>query len=107
MHIRRRTRPAKDTAASQVRRPPPPALRLSSVPPNRFAATVNAAQAEPRPDVAAYQKGYRDSAERSHALLTELAHALEEAMSVGWPDDTEPRNAEWRRLVWRARRTPK
>ena len=103
MHMRRRTRPSKEMAASQVRRPPP-ALSLNDKSPNRFAATVSAAHETPRPDIAAYQKGYRDSAERSRDMILTLSHALEEAMAVGWPDVAEPRNAEWRRLIWRARR---
>ncbi len=106
MHLQRRTRPTKEITASEVRRPPP-ALSLSSKRPNRFAATVNAAQVAPRPELAAYQKGYRDATERSRAMMLDLARALEEAMAVGWPDDMEPRNAEWRRMIWRARRTPK
>lgn len=106
MHMQRRTRPAKEMVASQAQRPPP-ALHLNGSTPNRFAATVSAARVTPRPDVAAYQKGYRDCAERSRALMLEMAHALEEAMAVGWPDEAEPRNAEWRRLIWRAQRTPK
>lgn len=106
MHMQRRTRPAKEITASQVRRPPP-GLGLATKPPSRFAATVRAAQEAPRPEIAAYQKGYRDATERNRAMMLDLARALEEAMAVGWPDDAEPRNAEWRRLVWRARRTPK
>ena len=43
MHMQRRTRPAKEMAASKVRRPPP-ALRLTGSPPSRFAATLSAAQ---------------------------------------------------------------
>ncbi len=106
MLMQRRTRPTKDLKSSQVRRPPP-ALSLSGRAPNRFAATVNAAQVAPRPELAAYQNGYRDASERSRAMMLDLARALEEAMAVGWPDDAEPRNAKWRRLIWRARRAPK
>ncbi len=106
MHMQRRTRPAKDLAASEVRRPPP-ALGLKAKAPNRFAATVRAAQAAPRPEIAAYRKGYQDATDRNRAMILNLANALEAAMAVGWPDDVEPRNAEWRRLLWRARRTPK
>ena len=106
MHMQRRTRPAKEMVASQTRRPPP-AMHLNDSPPSRFAETVSAARVTPRPDAAAYQKGYRDCAERSRALMLELAHALEDAMALGWPDEAEPRNAEWRRLIWRAKRTPK
>ncbi len=105
MHMQRRTRPSKEITASQVRRPP--ALGLKAKAPNRFAATVQAAQVAPRPEIAAYQKGYRDGTERSRAMMLDLARALEEALAVGWPDEAEPRNAEWRRLIWRARRTPK
>ena len=106
MHIQRQTRPSKDLSSSDVRRPPP-ALGLKAKAPTRFAATVRAAQAAPRPEIAAYRRGYQDATERNRALMLDLAHALEEAMAVGWPDDAEPRNATWRRLLWRARRTPK
>lgn len=106
MHMQRRTRPATEMVASQTQRQPP-ALGLNGRTPSRFAATVSAARVIPRPDVAAYQKGYRDCAERSRALMLEMAHALEEAMAVGWPDEAEPRNVEWRRLILRAQRTPK
>ena len=106
MHMQRRTRPAKEVVTSQTQLPPP-GLRLDGRTPTRFAATVSAARVTPRPDVAAYQKGYRDCAERSRALMLEMARALEDAMAVGWPDEAEPRNAEWRRLIWRAQRTPK
>jgi len=106
MHMQRRTRPSKDIATSKAQGLPP-AMRLKGSSPSRFAETVSAARVTPRPDVAAYQKGYRDCAERSRALMLELAHALEDAMASGWPDEAEPRNAEWRRLIWRAQRTPK
>ena len=106
MHMQRRTKAASQMTASPVLRPPP-SLALSKTQPNRFARTVSAAQVTPRADIAAYQAGYRDCAERNRAMLRELASALEEAMAVGWPDDAEPRNAAWRRLIWRARRTPK
>lgn len=104
MHMRRRTKPAKDMSTSQVRRPP---MRLIDGSSSRFAATLNAARVTPPPEVAAYQQGYRDSADCSRALMLDLAAALEAAMAVGWPDEAEPRNVEWRRLIWRARRTPR
>ncbi len=66
MHMQRRTRLANEVVASPAQRPPP-ALRLDGRTPSRFAATVSAARVAPRPDVVAYQKGYRDCAERSRA----------------------------------------
>ena len=106
MHLQRKTAPSTDLKAASVKRPSG-ILELRRKAPNRFAAAVNASKVADRPEIAAYQRGYRDATERNRAVMHELAEALELAMAVGWPDDVDPRNAEWRRLIWRVRRTPK
>ncbi|NNG05784.1 MAG: hypothetical protein HKM95_17010, partial [Inquilinus sp.] len=109
MHIQRDvtqvTAPDRDSGSSLVRQ----AVRRLRVPrptQSRFAATVKAAQVKPAPRTqsATFGVGAREGAEHHAVLTRQLADALESAMAVGWPDAAEPRNEEWRRLIWLARR---
>ena len=104
MHIQRdttqitvpETESGTSLARQAVRR-----LRIARPTPSRFAATVSAAQGT-RTERTAFDTRARPEGER--LLTRQLANALEAAMAVGWPDETEPRNEEWRRLIWLARR---